>query len=223
MNRVLICLLAASLCATTSFAQRFNGAKAPNVVSARGDTQERVKLTTAIMRRWSCFPGTLNLTLKLSFRNAGAESVILSKRISLGRIMISRSPEDAAARKYALSLRYTDFTGEDEPGFGFNTPTDLSGFVILRPGEVYESEEGVSFTTHVPAVPGAKPLPEVNLTDGTNFLQIGVGTWPYVADPGPIREMWEGKGLLWTQGVLSEPMPFTVDKGQPATKCPSAK
>ena len=220
MNRVLICLLAASLCATTSFAQSANGAKAPNDVAARGDTQERVKLTTAIMRRWSCFPGTLNLALKLSFRNAGAEPVILSKRILLGRIMISRNPEDAAAGKYALSLRYTDFAGEDEPGFGFNIPTDLSGFVILRPGEAYESEESVSFTTHLPAVPGTKPLPEINLTDGTNFLQIEVGTWPYVADPDPIREKWKRKGLLWTQGLLSAPMPFTADEDAPVTKCP---
>jgi hypothetical protein len=220
MNSVLTCLLAVSLCAGTSFARGANDPKSPYDVAARADARGRVELTTTIIRQWSCFPDSLELALKLSFRNAGAEPVILSKRILLGRIIVSRTPEDAAARKYELSLRYTDFPGEDEPGFGFNTPTDLTNFVVLRPGEVYESEESVSFMTYLPALHRPRPHPEVDLRDGIHFLQIGVGTWPYVADADPIQDKWKDKGLLWTQGLLSAPMPFTADKDEPATKCP---
>ena len=215
MNGVLTCLLAVSICAATSFAQGANNAKSQNGLAAR----ERLELTTAITRRWSCSPGTLNLALKLSFRNAGEAPVILSKRVLMGRVMVSRNPEDAAARKYLLSLRYSDFADKDEPGFGFNTPTDLSGFVVLHPGELYESAESVSFTTHIPGLQGPRPLPEVDFSSGRYLLQIGVGTWPYVADAAPIRERWKDKGSLWTRDLLSEPMPFTTDKDEPVIKC----
>lgn len=219
MNSVLTYLLAVSLCAATSFAQGANKAQAPSGVDARADAPERLELTTTVISRRSCAPLTLQLALRLSFRNAGQVPVILSKRILMSRVMVSRSPEDAAARKYLLSLRYSGFAGEDEPGFGFNTPTDLSGFVVLRPGEVYESEESVSFTTHIPALHGPRPLPEVDFSSGTYLLQIGVGTWPYVADAAPIRERWKDRGFLWMRDLLSEPMPFTTDKDEPVIKC----
>lgn len=220
MNSVLTCLLAVSLCATVLCARGADDAAARPGVAAQADARERVELTTAIIRRRSCLPKTLDLTLKLRFRNAGEATVILSKRTLLGRILVSRSPEDAAAGKYMWSLRYSDFPGEDDAGFGFNAPTDLTNFVVLRPGEVYESEEGVAFTTRVPAVAGPRPLPEIDFSDGTYFLQLGFLTWPYVADPAPLREKWKGKGFLWTRGLLSEPMPFTTDKDEPITKCP---
>lgn len=223
MNHLLNCLLAFSLCATTGLAQRANDVKSPISVATSIEVQKQLELTTTIVRRWSCGPGSLSLTLKLSFRNAGTESIILSKRILMGRIMVSRNLDDAAAKKYSLSLRYTEFAGENEPGFGFNTPTDLSGFVVLRPKEVYESEESISIPTRLVALPGTKPLPEVDLSDGTHLLQIEVGSWPYVADPAPIRQSWKDKGYLWTRGLLSTAMSFTVKKDEPVTKCPASE
>ena len=94
---------------------------------------------------------------------------------------------------------------------------------MLRQGEVYEFEESISIPTRVVSDPRARPFPEINLRGGTHLLQIAVGTWPYVADPEPIQREWKGKGFLWTDGLLSEPMPFTVDKDEPITKCPVAK
>jgi hypothetical protein len=221
MNRLLICLLAVSLCAVASFAQGANGTKSQNGIAARADERGRVELTTTIIRRRSCSPNTLGLDLMLSFRNAGAEPVILSKRILLGRIMVSRSPEDAAAGKYLRAIRYSLFADEEKTGSAFETPTNLSGFVLLRPGEMYKSEENVSLTTYVPAMTaGARSFPEIDFSRGTYFLQLGVGTWPYVADPEPIREKWKANGFLWTQGLNSEPMPFTADNAEPDTRCP---
>jgi len=224
MNNVPTCLLAVLLCAATSLAQRANHAdEARSGVAAQAAARERVELTTAITRRRSCLPYTLELALKLRFRNSGEAPVILSKKALLGRIIVSRSPEDAAAGKHMQSLRYTDHPGQDEPGFGSDAPPDLTNFVVLRPGEVYESEESVPLMTYIPGANGPRPLPEIDFSSGTYFLQIGVLTWPYVADPGPIRGEWKDKGSLWTQGLLSAPMPFTTDKDEPLAECPPAE
>jgi hypothetical protein len=89
---------------------------------------------------------------------------------------------------------------------------------------VYESEEKVSLKTYVPAMTaGAKSFPEIDFSRGTYFLQIGVGTWPYVADPDSIREKWKDKGFLWTQGLNSAPMPFTADNAESDIKCPNTE
>lgn len=214
MRTFLLCLLALSLYAVTGYAQE--------AVGARADERGRVELTTSIIRQRSCLPNTLNLDLRLSFRNTGTEPVILSKKSLQARMMISRSAEEAAAGKYARSLSYSLFANEDRTGSDFNAPTDLSGYVILRPGEVYESEDNVGLTTYEPAMTvGPRSFPEVDFTKGTHFLQIGVLTWPYGDDPAPLREQWKTKGVLWTKGLNSAPMPFTVDdasRGQ--SKCP---
>jgi hypothetical protein len=131
--------------------------------------------------------------------------------------MVSRNLDDAAAKKYEMSIRYSDF--DVGPGDGFYPP-HLSRFVVLRQGEVYESEESISIPTSLFSDPRAKPFPEIGISEGTHLLEIVVGTWPYIADPKPNRKDWKGKGLLWTKSLLSEPMPFTVDKNEPITKCP---
>jgi hypothetical protein len=224
MNQFLICLLAVSLCAAASVAQGAHDAKDLNSVTARADDPERLELSTAIIHRRSCSPNTLGLDLKLSFRNTGAEPVIISKKVLLGGIMVSRSPEDAAARKYVTSLRYSLFADEDVSRSALETPTYPSDFVLLRQGEVYETGENVSFTTYVPAMmAGAKSFPEIDFRKGTYFLQIGVDTWPYVADPDPLREKLKEKGFLWTQDLNSAPMPFTADNAGPDAKCTLVK
>ena len=218
MKLILTCLLSALLCTPAAFAQRVPGENGRTESGAQTTARGQLQLTTSIIKHWSCGPGNLSLALKLSFRNAGTEPVILSKRILMGGLMVSRDLDDAAAKKYELSLRYTDYSAE--PGFGFKSPTDLSAFSILRPGEVYESEEHVSVPTHLGEQPAADPRRGLQLSDGTHYLQITVGTWPYVAPAAPLRRKWRDKGLLWSQGLVSSPMPFTVDRNQPAIPCP---
>jgi hypothetical protein len=157
--------------------------------------------------------------LKLTFRNTGRQPVILSKRILMGGFGVSSNSADAAARKYKTSVRYSDFAGAGESGFGLNPPADLSRFAILRPGETYDSEEEVTIHTRSDELPSTRRRIGVDLNDGTHFLRIAVGTWPYVADPEPIRQVWKDKGFLWSGSLLSEPMPFSVDKAQPVIKC----
>lgn len=217
MKSILTCLLSVLLYATAVFAQQPADTKVETRPAALADTKEQLVFTTSIVKRSSCGPNHLALDLKLRFQNTGKNPVILSKKIFIGSFMVSRNLDDAAAKKYALSIRYSDF--DVGPGDGFYTP-DLSRFVLLRQGEVYEFEQSVSFPTRSVSVPGAKPFPEIDISDGTHLLQIVVGTWPYVADPKPNRKEWKGKGLLWTKSLLSEPMPFTVDKNEPITKCP---
>ena len=217
MKSILTCLLSVLLYATAVLAEKPTDTKVRTGPAALADAKEQLVFTTSTVKQWSCGPNELALDLKLRIKNTGKNPVILSKKIFIGRFMVSRNLDDAAAKKYAMSIRYSDF--DVGPGDGFYTP-DLSRFVVLRQGEVYESEESISIPTSLVSEPGAKPFPEIGISEGTHLLQVVVGTWPYVADPKPHQKEWKGKGFLWTQGLLSEPMPFTVDKSEPIIKCP---
>lgn len=190
MKSILTCLLSVLLYATAVLAEKPTDTKVRTGPAALADTKKQLVFTTIIVKQWSCGPNQLGLALKLRFKNTGKNPVILSKKIFIGSFMVSRNLDDAAAKKYALSIRYSDF--DVGPGDGFYTP-DLSRFVLLRQGEVYESEESISFPTRLVSEPGARPFPEIDISEGTHLLQIVVGTWPYVADPKPIRKEWKGK------------------------------
>jgi len=216
MKSILTCLLSVLVYATLVVAQKPTDTKVKTRPAARAETTRQLVFTTSIVNREYCGPNQFALTLKLSIKNTGKDPIILSKKIFIGSFMVSRNLDDAAAKKYALSFRYSDF--DVGPGDGFFTP-DLSRFILLRQGEVYESQESISIPTLLVSMPGARPFPEVNLSGGTHLLQIVVGTWPYVADSKPFQKEWKGKGFLWSGGLLSEPMPFTINKDEPITNC----
>jgi hypothetical protein len=186
----------------------------------QSDSKARLVLTTGIVKRRSCGYGHLGLTLKLTFRNTGQEPIILDRRSTVGTFMVSRDLAAAATRKYEESIRYTDFPDLGEGEFGYDAPTNLSNFIILGVGEVFETEAHVSITTdHVPP-PAARRGKEIHLEAGTHFLQVGVGTWYYVAESEPVRKKWGDKGYLWSEGLISEPMPFEVRRDLPIVECP---
>ena len=211
MHLVLILLFALS-CSPIVCAQATGNKKTGNSAH-RTKAETRLQLTTSVTDQVFCAPENLVLGLRLTFRNIGKEPVILNKRILFGGLMVSRDLKAAAARKYETSLRY-DLFGGDESESGLNPPTDLSNFVILSPGEQYELADRVSVWTN-----DVTPQTGNNLRDGTHFLQIEVGTWPYIIDPKPYHKKWKGKGFLWSQGLTSQPMPFTVMKDRQIIKC----
>jgi len=116
MKSILTCLLSVLIYATAMFAQKPTDTEIKTRPAAVADAKEQLVFTTSIVKRWSCGPNHLGLALKLRFENTGKDPVILSKKIFIGRFMVSRNLDDAAAEKYALSMRYTDFDVGPEGG-----------------------------------------------------------------------------------------------------------
>ena len=95
----------------------------------------------------------------------------------------------------------------------------MKTFIILKPEELYTFDDGVgSFSIY----DGTPPAPKGDLSPGMHFLQIEVATWSYFADSKRFHQKWKDKGVLWTEGVTSMPMPFTIEKNHLITKCPEA-
>jgi hypothetical protein len=88
--------------------------------------------------------------------------------------------------------------------------------VILKPGEVYDFEKVTRASFMVSDDP-ANPFHR--LRPGNYFLQIEVATWTYMEEAEPFRKAWVDKGYLWSKGVTSQPMPFTLEQNRPIEKC----
>jgi hypothetical protein len=176
----------------------------------RAGSKARLQLTTTIIRRVSCSPDLFGLSLRLTFRNSGSEAVIIDKRSFWVRSLISTSVQAAGAKKYI------DWSRGDMWGSLPFGPTDLSDFVILKPGEVYDFEKETRTSFMVSDDP-ANPFHR--LRPGDYFLQIEVATWAYLDDARPFRQRWKDKGYLWSEGLTSEPMPFTIEQSRPIEKC----
>lgn len=167
----------------------------------------RLRLETDIVEQQNCASGRLHFSLRLTFKNAGQQPVILDKRSSVvPAYMVSRTPAAAAAKKYELVGRQLiDLKGA---GVSFAPTLDRTTFATIKPGESY------SLVSHfsLPVTDGKEDDPD-SLRAGNYVLQIVVLTWyyPQVSNVGS-REQWRDEGYLWSDPVTSLPMPFTVDK-----------
>lgn len=123
--------------------------------------------------------------------------------------MVSADASDADRKQYEQDLR------SDDPGaqIGLRPPV-LSEFTIVEPGAALEFERTVS----VYLFNAARPT-EQFLKPGSHLLQVQVGAWPYIAKPESYRQQWKEQGYLFSEGLTSVPMPFTVEKNNPVVKC----
>jgi hypothetical protein len=185
-----------------------NAVCSQTVVSKNAHQKPQLELATRIVEQHSCATHNLGFTLNFTVRNTGDLAVILDKTILISNIMVSRDYKSAATKRYEQELRY-DLFETPKPA-----PADLSSFVILSPGNVYEFEDRVSVSVN-----DGSPVFAVGLGPGTHFLQVGVATWSYMVDPVIFQKQWRDKGYLWSKALTSLPMSFTVDLNRPVKAC----
>jgi hypothetical protein len=184
----------------------------------QGSSRAKLQLTTRVMDYLSCSRNELTLRLVFTFKNTGRENIILDKGSSIvGRHLVSRDLKGVATKKYEEEGRSEYDAGPYTQTL--NVPADMSDFIILAPGEVYEVESGwtrVHFTVN-----DGSPHSEAGLSFGPHFLRIQVGTWPNASETAVsrMRRQWRDKGFLWTETVTSLPMQFTVDRNRPISNC----
>lgn len=190
------------------------GIPLPNKTSLAVGTarKARLQLTTSIVREKSCSRDHLSLELRFTFRNVGAEPVIIDKRSFVTRSLISQSLKAADAKRYELETRADLFDD-----IFATSPRDISNFAVVGPGESYDlqtEQTRVSFL-----IDDGTPRTKEYLRPGSYFLQIEIATWTYLDDAEQFRLRWKTTGMLWSEGLTSQPMPFVVEQSRPIAKC----
>jgi hypothetical protein len=178
-----------------------------------GNTPEtKLQFTTSIIQERSCSSTILSLDLRFTFKNIGNEPVILDKQSFVTRTLVSSSLQAAAAKRYEATTR-SDVFADTFPG----SPQDISAFAVIGPGETYDlhtEQTRVSFLVRE----GMQDSTDY-LRSGTYFLQVEIATWSYLADAKQFRERWKSTGLLWSEGLISQPMSFVVERNRTISKC----
>lgn len=185
-----------------------NAVCSQTVVTKNVYGKPQLELATRIVEQHSCATHNLGFTMRFTVTNTGDVVIILDKNILISHIMVSRDSKSTATKRYEQELRYDLF---DAPK---SAPADLSNFVVLSPGNVYEFEDRVSVTVN-----DASPPFKVGLGPGTHFLQVGVATWYYMADPIIFAKQLRDHGYLWSNALTSLPMRFTVDLNRSIREC----
>ncbi|HEX3248191.1 MAG TPA: hypothetical protein VHS05_02095 [Pyrinomonadaceae bacterium] len=172
----------------------------------------RLQLTTSIVREMSCSSNHLSLELRFTFKNDGAEPVIIDKRSFVTRSLISESLKAAVAKKYEAQTR-ADLFDDIFPA----SPKDISNFAVVRPGETYDLQTEQTRVTLL--INDRTPHSKEYLRPGNYFLQIEIAMWTYLNEPEQFRQKWKNIGVLWSEGLTSQPMPFVVEQNRPISKC----
>jgi hypothetical protein len=204
-------LLLAVSCTPMVSARSMPNKKAESSQAEQVDSKAQLQLTTSLVERNHHCSTFMGLKVLLTFENTGSVPIIFDKRSFIIGKMISRTVEAAEAKKYETTVRYDLFDG----AFFNVDPPDMSNFIILKPGEVYEKTRGIgSFR-----VTTETPPPLGYLNPGTHYLQIQVNTWSYFTHSVHFEKLWSDKGVLWLKLMTSMPMPFTAEKNLSVAEC----
>lgn len=168
-------------------------------------------LATRIVDEQYCTNNRVRYSLLFKFKNIGQQTVILDRfRPIVTRYMVSANEKAATKRKYESVVRI--FFGLDTPSVSWDPHLDEARFIILKTGESHEVEDGFSMSIEDEE---GKPL-----RPGTHMLQVVAMTWHHPrASNIEWREKWRNKGYLWSDSLLSAPMPFVILKRPPVSDC----
>jgi hypothetical protein len=141
----------------------------------------------------NCKDGQIWITLKLSLRNVGDSNLLLSRAYA-GNVIQARfanSPADLISEKYEI-LGFISLDPKIDK-------SNDDSFAPLSPGEVIER---------------SKEVPLISLDPkGKNVAQLLVYTW-FTGDEKPPKQIvdrYAKSGTLFTDSVLTGPLPFTLD------------
>jgi hypothetical protein len=157
---------------------------------------------------------SLQLTLKVQYRNGGADRLILYKGHDLFfQIRIRSAPGNPAGpyEVWVLNSRY--FDEEFEP---IDEVSPGRVFTILPPGGIYQREIVIG----VGLVRGKVERGDSAINAGDHTLQLSVSTWYKSRTLAQkLRQQWQRKGLLWFDPLASTPIRFTARRPEVIAPC----
>ena len=159
----------------------------------------------------------LHLDIQLRYTNVSEQSIILYRGSKLIlRQFISRNEKDALDGIHEAELKFTVYPLGVPTIKGGVAPLPAS-FVILRSGKSYEIRSSTTIIVlrnDEDRIPGA-------IGSGDHVLQVKVATWTGSKELAErLRKRWQRYGLLWYEPVISQPLPFKVEKRRVVENCP---
>jgi len=177
-----------------------------------------LELTAAIVSQRYCAvnsdSASLQLTLKVQYRNGGGDRLILYKGHDLFfqiRIRSALGNPLGPYEVWVLNSRY--FDEEFEP---IDEVSPGRVFTILPPGGVYQREIVVG----VGLVSGKVARGDSAINAGEHTLQLSVSTWYKSRSLAQkLRQQWQHKGLLWFDPLASTPIRLTARRPDVIATC----
>jgi hypothetical protein len=183
-------------------------------------TQERdLQLIASVINQQYCMVNAstdvVQLTLNLRYTNTGSQKLILYKGHRLFyQVFISRSKEEATARKYEIHTTHARYYDEQPEKINHHSPSGV--FTILPPGASYETKQVIAVAI---AREGSSKF-NTSILPGAHVLNLTASTWyesRKLAEE--LRERWQRSGYLWADPVGSSFASFVVDNQRPAVSC----
>ncbi len=179
-----------------------------------------LELTAEIIRQDYCAAGsdalTLEMDLKLRYRNAGNQKLIFYRGHDLFFQTRIRSAAGGAQPYEVLFLNSRYFDSEFE---AIDQAVPGKVFVSLSPGAVYERNLPVGLAL----VPEGVERGGSAIAAGDHTLQLIVSTWYKPRSLAEkLRKQWEPKGLLWFDPLVSAPIHFLAEGPPSPAACKRA-
>src|SRR5438552_10197444 len=179
-----------------------------------------LELTAEIISQKYCAASsdalTLEMTLKLRYRNVGHQKLILYRGHDLFYQTRVRSAAGGAPAYEVLFLNSRYFDSEFE-SIDQSVPGKV--FVSLSPGAVYER----SLLVGIALVPEGIERGNSAIAAGDHTLQLIVSTWYKPRSLAEkLRRQWEPKGLLWFDPLVSAPIHFLAERPPSLAACKRA-
>jgi hypothetical protein len=202
-------LLAAPFLSLTAWAAQPKPLKKPLELSAEIISQSYC----AVNQDFS----SLDLKLKLRFRNTGSQKLILYKGHDFFYQTKFRSAPGNPSGPYEVWVVNSRYFDEEVEGIDQTSPGKV--FVTLPPGGVYSTEIIVG----VGVVSERVDRGDSSIRIGDHTLQLIASTWYQSrALAQKLRQAWQRKGLLWSDPLDSQPVHFLAQRPRVLAPCKSS-
>lgn len=159
----------------------------------------------------------LEMKLKLRYRNIGSQKIILYKGHDFFyQTRIRNAPGNVAGpyEVWVVNSRY--FDEEVEP---IDQTSPGKVFLSLAPGALYTREIMIG----VGLVNEKVERGDSSINAGDHTLQLNVSTWYKSRSLAQkLRQEWQGKGLLWSEPLVSAPIHFVAQRPRLTAPCRSS-
>jgi hypothetical protein len=211
MIRSLLLLIASTL---------FLLASAPVAAQPRPSRQP-IELTVEIVSQSYCAvnedSASLELKLKLRFRNVGNQKLILYKGHDLFYQTKIRSAPGNPSGPYEVWVVNSRYFDEEVEAIDQTSPSEV--FTTLSPGAVYATEILIG----VGVVNEKVERGDSFVRSGDHTLQLIASTWYQSrAMAQKLRQEWQRKGLLWSDPLDSRPIHFLAQRPRLLAPCKSS-
>ncbi len=184
-------------------------------------SKQPLELTAEIVSQSYCAvnhdSASLELKLKLRFRNVGSQKLILYKGHDLFYQTRIRSAPGNPSGPYDVWVVNSRYFDQEVEVIDQASPSKV--FVTLSPGAVYSSEIQIG----VGVVTERVDRGDSSIRVGDHTLQLIASTWYQSrAMAQKLRQEWQRKGLLWSDPLDSRPIHFLAQRPSVLVPCKSS-